>query len=211
MTLEIIIQIILFGIALSMDAFAVSIVDGLTYIDINKKKGLFIALTFGLMQGIMPLIGYWIIGGIKEIVGVERSTEIASLMSLIVTWISFGLLVFIGSKMIIEAIMELKKPVENKETHKFSYKEVLLMGVATAIDAFAVGVSLQAGLSTNVTIWLHISIIIVITFLFSILGVFAGHFFEKLLKGHIEISSIIGGTILLLLAVWIVLSHYFGI
>ena len=211
MTLEIIAQIILFGIALAMDAFAVSIVDGLTYVDINKKKAFFIAITFGVMQALMPLIGYWALAAVKSAVGVERSVEVAHTMSTVVTWVSFGLLVLIGGKMIIEAIIELRKPVEEKEPTKFSIKEVLLMGVATAIDAFAVGVSLQAGLSDNVTIWLHVSIIMVITFGISLLGVFAGHFFEKLFKGHYEISSIVGGTILILLAVWIVLSHYLGI
>lgn len=211
MTFEIIIQIILFGIALAMDAFAVSIVDGLTYIDINKKKAFFIAITFGVMQALMPLIGYWALAAIKSAVGVERSTQVASTMSLVVTWVSFGLLVLIAIKMIIEAILELRKPVEEKKPTKFSIKEVLFMGIATAIDAFAVGISLQAGLSNNLTIWLHVSIIMVITFAISLIGVFAGHFFEKLFKGRYEISSLVGGCILILLAIWIVLSHYLGI
>ena len=211
MTFEIIVQIILFGIALSMDAFAVSIVDGLTYVDINKKKAFFIAITFGVMQALMPLVGYWFIALVKHFTGADDSVAIANTMVLVVTWISFGLLVFIGGKMIISALIELRKPVEQKDKHNFAVKEVLLMGVATAIDALTVGVSLQAGLSTNITIWLHVSIIMVITFGISLMGVLAGNFFEKLLKGHIEISSIIGGSILILLAVWIVLSHYLGI
>lgn len=211
MTFEIIAQIILFGIALAMDAFAVSIVDGLTYVNINKKKAFFIAITFGVMQALMPLIGYWALAAIKNAVGVERSSQVAATMSLVVTWVSFGLLVLIAGKMIIEAIIELRKPVEEKKPTKFSIKEVLLMGIATAIDAFAVGISLQAGLTNNLTIWLHVSIIMVITFAISLLGVFAGHFFEKLFKGRYEISSIVGGCILILLAVWIMLSHYLGI
>ena len=69
MSLEIIIQIILFGFALSMDAFAVSITDGLIYKDLNKKRIFVIALTFGLMQGIMPLAGFWIVELAKTLVG----------------------------------------------------------------------------------------------------------------------------------------------
>lgn len=211
MTSEIILQIILFGIALSMDAFAASVTDGLVYTDINKKKGIFIAVTFGVMQAIMPLIGYWLVELITEVVGSNGGEQAGKIMGHVVTWIAFGLLILIGGKMLFEGIRCLKVNAEEKESKKFSIKEVLLMGVATAIDALAVGVSLHAGLSTNVTIWIHVSIIMVITFVISIIGVTAGHFFEKLLKGKYEITSIIGGSILILLAIWIVLSHYLGI
>lgn len=208
MTWNIILQIILFGIALSMDAFAVSIADGLTYTDINKKKSLFIAITFGVMQALMPLIGYWLIELITNIVGTNGGDQAGQIMSLVVAWIAFGLLILIGGKMLIEGLVNLDKKPEEKQLKKFSIKEVLLMGVATAIDALAVGVSLHAGISTNVTIWLHVVIIMVITFIISLIGVTAGHFFEKLLKGKYEITEIIGGLILIALAIWIVISHY---
>ena len=71
--------------------------------------------------------------------------------------------------------------------------------------------ALHSGLSNNITIFIHISIIIVITFVISLLGVLLGNKIEKLLKGKVEITSIIGGCILILLAIWIVLSHYLGI
>ena len=208
MTWNIILQIILFGIALSMDAFAVSIADGLTYTDINKKKGLFIAITFGVMQALMPLVGYWLIEIITSIVGANGGVQAGQIMSLIVAWIAFGLLILIGGKMLIEGLVNLDKKPEEKELKKFSIKEVLLMGVATAIDALAVGVSLHAGISTNTTIWIHVVIIMVITFVISLIGVTAGHFFEKLLKGKYEITEIIGGLILIALAIWIVISYY---
>lgn len=208
MTWNIILQIILFGIALSMDAFAVSIADGLTYTDINKKKSLFIAITFGVMQALMPLVGYWLIELITNIVGTNGGDQAGQIMSLVVAWIAFGLLILIGGKMLIEGLVNLDKKPEEKQLKKFSIKEVLLMGVATAIDALAVGVSLHAGISTNVTIWLHVVIIMVITFIISLIGVTAGHFFEKLLKGKYEITEIIGGLILIALAIWIVISHY---
>ena len=86
-----------------------------------------------------------------------------------------------------------------------------LMGVATVIDAMAVGVSLHAGLSNNATIWLHVSIICVITFAISLAGLFLGKQILKLLKGKTEITVIIGGCILILLAVWVIVSHYAGL
>ena len=211
MTLEIIAKIILFGIALAMDAFAVSITDGLIYSDINKKKSFFIAATFGIMQALMPVIGFFAVEIVSLIVGNSGSAKAVEIFSIAITWVSFGLLIFIGGKMLIEGIIEIRKPAEEKKAKLFSVKEVLIMGVATAIDAMAVGVSLHAGMSTNVTIWLHVSIICVITFGISLIGLFLGKQILKLLRGKTEISVIIGGCILVLLAVWVVLSHYLGI
>ena len=211
MTIEIIIQILLLGIALSMDAFAVSITDGLMYQDVNKKKALFIALTFGIMQGLMPLIGYWLVELVEFLVNEGSAGSASKIMSLIVVWTAFALLLFLGVKMLIEGILALKKKEEDKPVRLFSYKEVLFFGLATSIDALGSGVALHSGLSNNITIFIHISIIIVITFVISLLGVLLGHKIEKLLKGKVEITSIIGGCILLILAIWIVLSHYLGI
>ncbi len=211
MTFEIIIQIILFGVALAMDAFAVSITDGLIYSDINKKKIFFIAATFGLMQALMPVIGYYAVELISLLVGSSGSNDAIRVFGIVITWVSFGLLLFIGAKMLIEGIIEVRKPEEQKEKKLFSIKEVLIMGIATAIDAMAVGISLYAGLSNNLTIWLHIAIIGVITFGICLIGLFLGKQILKLLKGKTEISVIIGGCILILLAVWVVLSHYLGI
>lgn len=218
MIIEIIWQIILFGIALSMDAFAISITDGLIYSDINKKKGLAIAITFGVMQGVMPLIGYYLIELIRVIVnastsigGEEAVVKAGNIMSWIVTGISFVLLIFIGSKMLFEGIKGLKENQSEIKEKLFSKKEVFIMGIATSIDALAVGVSLHSGLSDNITIFLHAGIIIVITFLFCVVGVFLGHQIERLLKGKIDITSIIGGSILIILAIWILVSHCTGL
>ena len=208
MTLAIIIQIILLGIALSMDAFAVSITDGLIYQDINKKKALFIALVFGVMQGLMPLIGYWLVELVEIIVSEGAGANAGTVMATVVTWTAFALLLFIGGKMIIEGILSLRKPQEEKKTKLFSIKEVLFFGVATSIDALGSGVALHSGLSDNITIFIHIAIIISITFVISFIGVILGGKIEKLFKGKTEITSIIGGCILIILAIWIVLSHY---
>ena len=208
MTFEIIIQIILLGVALSMDAFAVSVTDGLIYQDINKKKALFIALVFGVMQGLMPLVGYWLVELVEFIVNEGAGTSAGNIMAAVVTWTAFILLLFIGGKMIVEGILSLRKPPEEKTTRLFSYKEVLLFGVATSIDALGSGVALHSGLSDNITIFMHVSIIICITFVISFIGVVLGGKIEKLFKGKTEITSIVGGCILVALAIWIVLSHY---
>lgn len=211
MTFEILIQIVLLGVALSMDAFAVSVTDGLTYTDINKKKSFFMAGVFGVMQALMPLLGFWLVEGITAIVGEKGGESAGRIMSDIVSWAAFGLLLFIGGKMLFEGIRDLKKPAEEKEAKKFSVKEVLYFGVATAIDALGTGVALHSGLSTTMTIWLHVIIIMLITFTISLIGLFLGNKIEKLFKGKFEITSIIGGCILIILAVWIILSHYLGI
>ena len=195
-----------------MDAFAVSVTDGLIYRDINNKRSVFIAGLFGFFQGFMPLTSFFLVTLVSEIVGKTAGDVAGNIIANVVTWISFGLLLFIGLKMLIEAIKDLKE-VKTTHCHKckeFSYKEVFIMGLATSIDALAVGVSLTSDISTTQTIWLHIAIIMVITFVLSFLGVKLGHFFEKLLKGKYEICSIIGGVILIGLSIWILLSHYIG-
>lgn len=211
MNIEILLEIILLGIALAMDAFVVSITDGLTYTDINKKKAFFIAGVFGLMQGIMPLIGYWLVEGVEVLVDDATSSSAGSIMSDIVSWVAFGLLIFIGLKMLIESIKDLKKPAKERTPKIFSIKEVIYFGFVTAIDALGSGVALHSGLSNNKTIWLHIIIIVVITFVISLIGVLFGKGIAKLFKGKYEITGIIAGGILILLAIWIILSHYFGI
>lgn len=210
MTAEIILQIVLFGVALAMDAFAVSVTDGLTYEDIDRKKSVFIAATFGVMQALMPLFGFFAIELVTFLVGETAGARAGEILGIVITWVSFALLTFIGGKMLIEGIRDVKHP-ETREKKKFSVKEVLIMGVATAIDAMAVGITLHAGLSTTTTVWLHVTIIMSITFVISLLGVFLGNFFVKLFKGKYELTVVFGGAILLLLAVWVVLSHYLAL
>ena len=210
MSFEIIAKVILLGIALSMDAFAVSVTDGLVYTDLNKKKALFIALTFGVMQALMPLIGYWLIEIVIHFLGESVGSQAASTISLVMAWVAFGLLVLIGGKMAIEAIRDMNK--EHVEKRRlFSFKEVLLMGVVTSIDALATGFALHADISSNITIWLHVSIILLITFAICIVGIFLASQIHKLLKGRHEVANLIGGIILIALAIWIVISYYVGL
>lgn len=216
MTFEILLQIVLFGIALSMDAFAVSVTDGLVYTDVDRKKSLFIACDFGVMQALMPLIGFWAVQGITALVGETAGEHAGNVMSEIVCWIAFALLIYIGISMLVEAVREIKKPAEQKEQKKFSAREVLVMGVATSIDALATGVAFHnknaegVALSTTSTIWLHSAIIMVCTFAISLLGVVFGKQFEKMMKGKYEVSGIVGGVILICLGIWTIVSHYVG-
>lgn len=211
MTIEIIIEIILLGIGLSMDAFSVALVDGLTMKEINKKRSFFIAFSFGFMQALMPLIGFWLVEIVELIAGEVAGAEAGIITAKIVIWTAFALLLFVGAKMLIESIRDLLKAPEEKEEKHFSYPNILLYSFLTAIDALAAGVALHAGLSNTSTVWLHVSIILVITFAISLIGLFLGKQIIKLLKGRYEISGIIGGAILILLAVWVVVSHYTGL
>lgn len=211
MTFEILIQIFFLGIGLSMDAFSVALVDGLTMKDINKKRSFFIAGVFGFMQALMPLIGFWLVELVERIAGEVAGEKAAHITATVVVWTAFGLLLFVGGKMLIESIIELRKPQEEKKEKYFSIRDVLLYGLLTAIDALAAGVTMHAGLSDTRTVWLHVSIVLVLTFGISLIGLFLGKQVMKLLKGRYEISGIIGGIILILLAVWVIVSHYVGI
>lgn len=211
MTFDIILQILLFGVSLSMDAFAVAVTDGLTYVDMNKKRCLFIAGVFGLMQAIMPLIGYFLVEGISIIVDGETAGNVGNIMAKIVTWFAFALLIYIGAKMLIEGIKDSKKPLENRLSKKFSIKEVLIYGVATSIDALGTGVAMHSGtLSNNQTIFFHVFLIMCCTFVISMIGLILASKIEKLFKGRYEITQIIGGIILVSLAFWIVIENYLG-
>ena len=208
MTWQILLAVFFLGIGLSMDAFSVALTDGLTYSDINKRKSFFIAGTFGVMQALMPLIGFWLVELIQVIAGNVAGNKAGEIASLIVVWSAFVLLLFLGIKMLVESISEMKKTAEEKCAKKFSFKEVIFYGFATAIDALAAGVALHADLSTTTTVWLHVSIILVLTFVISLIGLFLGKQIMRLLKGKYEIAGIIGGCILILLAIWVVVSHY---
>ncbi len=211
MTWYAILQVILLGIGLSADAFSVALTDGLTYTDINKKRSFFIAGAFGVMQALMPLLGFWIVEAVERIAGEVAGAQAGVIAAKIVVWVAFGLLLFIGVKMLVESILELRRPKEEKKERKFSVKEVLFYSFATAVDALAAGVTLHAGLSSIYSIWLHVSIILVLTFSISLVGLFLGKQIMRLLRGKYEIAGIIGGIILILLAVWVIVSHYVGL
>lgn len=198
MILSVLLSVVLSGISLAMDAFAVSICDGMVYRNLNKRKGVTIPLTFGLFQAIMPIIGFYL--GMLFLEQIEAFDH----------WIAFALLVVIGGKMIFDGIKELNSHEDELKPKKFSYPEVLVQGVATSIDALAVGFSLNAMLAStgNVQVWAWISVCIigVITFAISLGGLLIGVKVGKLFRKKACVAEIIGGVVLLLIAVKIVLE-----
>ncbi len=123
------IELLLIGVGLSMDAFAVSICKGLAMRRVNKKQAFVIGLFFGGFQALMPFIG-WALG-----------TQFESYITSIDHWIAFVLLVFIGGKMIAEAVRSEDENVEiDQMDPPLDIKELFILAIATSIDALAVGI-----------------------------------------------------------------------
>jgi len=184
-------SVFLTGVSLSMDAFAVSVCNGLVYSNLNKKKGITIPLTFGLFQAVMPIVGFYVSMAFHQIDAFDTYDH----------WIAFALLFIIGGKMVYDGIKELRAKEEELTPKKFSYPEVLLQGVATSIDALFVGFSFSALLQgiDNLVLWAWISVIIigVTTFLISLTGLFIGIKVGKLFRKKATVAEIIGGLVLI--------------
>ena len=208
-----IIELLLLAVGLSMDAFAVSIGNGLSMKKISLKKALPVALSFGLFQALMPLAGYFL-GSAFE--------------SVIKQWdhyIALAFLGFIGGKMIYDGIREIiadrdakKTPDKDEEISdnpskneagadnekSLSFGKLMIQAVATSIDALIVGVSFAA--LPDVNIWIAVSLIGVITFSLSMVGVFAGKKFGELLGSKAEV---LGGLILVGIGIKVFVEHMF--
>ena len=182
-------ELFLLAIGLSMDAFAVSVCKGLAMKKVNKKQAVVIGLYFGGFQALMPLIGW--------LLGVRFQKYITSIDH----WIAFILLVFIGGKMILEAVRDTEVEEVVEKDPPLKHKEMLLLAVATSIDALAVGITF-AFLDTPIIE--AIAIIGCTTFALSILGVVVGNFFGTRYKKKAEIA---GGVILILIGLKILLEH----
>lgn len=180
------VEIILIAVSLAMDAFAVSICKGLSMKKMDWKKAIIIGLYFGLFQGGMPLIGY-ILG-----VGFEESIKFID------HWIAFVLLAFIGGNMIKEA---LSKNDEDEVDDKVDFKTMVVLAIATSIDALAVGVTFAF---LNVNIILAVSLIAIITFIISCIGVKLGNVFGDKYEKKAEFA---GGVVLVLIGLKILLEH----
>lgn len=203
-----IIELFLLAVGLSMDAFAVSIGNGLAMKKISLKKAFPIALSFGLFQALMPLIGYFL------------GTAFESIIKRWDHYIALIFLGFIGGKMIFDGIREIvndKKSKENEceggekeqktisdDERLFSPGKLLIQAIATSIDALIVGVSFAA--LPDVNIWHAVSLIGAITFSISLAGVFAGKKFGELLGSKAEI---LGGFILVLIGLKVFIEHMF--
>ena len=190
------IALIFTAFALSMDAFAVSITKGMTIKNLKKSTALKMALAFGVFQGGMPLLG-WALG-----------ISFESYIKSIDHWIAFILLGFIGFNMIKGFFDDRKEGKESElefsataDEHDLSNKEIIMLAVATSIDALAVGISFAF---LNVSIIPAASIICIITFLVCVVGVFVGNKVGDIFNGYAEL---VGGSILILIGFNIFNEH----
>lgn len=175
-------EIFLIGVGLSMDAFAVSICKGLSVKKLSIKNVLCCGLWFGGFQALMPFIGYCL------------GSAFSGLVDSIDHWIAFILLAFIGLNMIRES------REEEHQNDDFSWKTMLMLAIATAIDALAVGITFSF---EAVNIWMAISIIGMTTFVIAGAGVYIGHVFGNKYQ---QKAQIVGGLILVLIGVKILLE-----
>jgi len=182
-------ELILLALGLSMDASAVSISNSLCINKIRLRHILQMALMFAFFQGLMPIIGFFAASRFEE--AISRFDH----------WIAFILLVIIGGKMLHEAV----KAEINQECSLFSltFKLLLVQGIATSIDALAVGVSLSA---LNVNIYYSIAIISTVTFICCTLAILVAKRFGNLLGKR---AGIAGGIILIAIGLKIFLEHMF--
>ena len=178
-------EIFLISIGLAMDAFAVSICKGLSMKKINWKSTIIIAIYFGLFQAIMPVFGY--------LLGSSFSVIVQKLDH----WIAFILLAIIGGNMIKES----KDDEAEKRNDKVDFKTMIILAIATSIDALAVGVTFAF---FKVNIILSISIIGLITFILSFVGVIIGNKFGDKFQNKAELT---GGVILIIIGLKILLEH----
>ena len=178
-------EIIVIGIGLAMDAFAVSICKGLSMKKIDWKKAIIIALYFGIFQALMPVLGYFL------------GSAFSSFVQSVDHWIAFILLAIIGGNMIKDSTDD---EVE-KRNDKVDVKTMLLLAIATSIDALAVGVTFAF---FEVNLLLSISIIGIITFVLSFLGVIIGNKFGDKFQNRAELA---GGIVLIIIGLKILLEH----
>ena len=185
------VEIFLVGVGLSMDAFAVAICKGLAMPRVNRKRTLLIGLYFGVFQAVMPLTG-WLLG-----------SQFARHVTKMAPWIAFVLLAWIGGSMIRESLSE-KEEEEHAEPGELRHRELLLLAIATSIDALAVGVSFSM-VELTVSIYAAAALIGCTTFAISVAGVFVGNLFGARYKNRAEF---VGGAILILIGLKILLEHF---
>ena len=180
--------LVLLAVGLSMDAFAVSVCKGLSMKKAGIREGAICGAWFGGFQALMPLIGFFL------------GTLFAEAIEAVDHWVAFGLLAIIGVNMLKEALEKKCCECEN-HTEDFAFKTMLVMAIATSIDALAAGISFAF---LKVNILAAVAFIGVITFTLSVLGVKIGNVFGARYKSKAEFA---GGAILILMGLKILLEH----
>lgn len=179
------IELFLIGVGLSMDAFAVSVCRGLAMPRMNWRQGALAALFFGGFQALMPLAGW----------GLGRQFE--QYITSVDHWIAFLLLGYIGGKMIWDAFHDGEACCQPG----VAVKELLMMAIATSIDALAVGITFAF---LQVSILPAATLIGCTTFALSLAGVWIGHRFGSRYKNR---ATLAGGVVLCLIGLKILLEH----
>ena len=176
-----IVEIVLLAVSLSMDAFAVALCKGLALKKINLKSCAIVGLWFGAFQGLMPMIGYFL------------GSTFADKITSIDHWIAFILLAIIGGNMIKESFDK----CDDCKDSSLGFKAMLLMAIATSVDALAVGVSFAfTDFDPDWFVYIAFVLIGIITFTLSSVGVKIGNIFGTKYKSKAEFA---GGFILILL------------
>ena len=183
-----IIELLILAIGLSMDAFAVAVCKGLATYKLKKRHMIITGAWFGGFQALMPLLGYFL------------GTTFEKYVTTVDHYIAFVLLGGIGANMIKEAFSK----EENETDCSFSFKPMLIMAIATSIDALAVGITFA--LLPDVNIFAAVLFIGIITFTLSAIGVKIGNVFGAKWKSKAEFM---GGVILIILGVKILIEHLF--
>lgn len=180
-----IVEIILIGIGLAMDAFAVAVCKGLSMKKIKVKNCTIVGGYFGIFQGLMPVVGFILGVSFQEII-----TKVDH-------WVAFILLGVIGLNMIRESLSK----ENNNSNDKVDFKTMLPLAIATSIDALAIGITF-AFLKVNII--LAATIITITTFLISFVGVIVGNKLGNKLEKKAEMF---GGIILVIIGLKILLEH----
>jgi putative Mn2+ efflux pump MntP len=180
-----IIEILFIAVSLAADAFAVSVIKGLSMKKYSIKKGLIVGTYFGIFQGIMPIIGYLL------------GTTFNQLIISIDHWIAFVLLCSIGANMIRESFS-----IDTaNENDKVDFKTMFPLSIATSIDALAIGITFSF---LKVNILISSIIITIITFITSTIGSKVGFLFGNKYKNK---AIFLGGIILIIIGINILLEH----
>lgn len=178
-------EILLISIGLAMDAFAVSICKGLSLKTMSWKKAIIVGLYFGFFQALMPLIGYFL------------GATFESVVTKVDHWIAFILLGIIGINMLKEAFGN----DEENQNDKVDFKTMIMLAIATSIDALAVGITF-AFLKVNMVI--ATIMIGIVTFAICVIGVIIGNKFGDKYERKAEV---VGGLILIFMGIKILLEH----
>ena len=183
-------ELFILAVGLSMDAFAVSVCKGLAMKQITFKNAAIVGAWFGGFQALMPLIG-WLLG-----------SRFKSYITAIDPWIAFVLLLIIGANMIKESFDK----SEESANASLGFKIMLMLAIATSIDALAVGVTFGTmGSKLETSIWASVILIGITTFAISLGGVFIGNAFGVKYKSKAEV---VGGIILIIIGLKVVIEHF---